>query len=192
MGSVNFIQSASHWNQFPLSQTPQVALAGHSNSGKSSFINSLGHQKVAKVSGTPGKTCFLNIFNFKDRFWLIDMPGYGYTTRSHKERKNWEKMIEGYLLSSPSLKGLILLMDIRRQWSQAETQIVDLCRMTNRGIVIILNKADKLSFSQRKQKTLKFEKDFDLPCFAISSIKRWGTKRVINYIMENWINGGSI
>ena len=77
MGRVRFVQSASRWGQFPDGKMPQVAIAGRSNSGKSSFINCLANQKIAKVSGTPGKTRLLNIFDVEQRFWLVDMPGYG-------------------------------------------------------------------------------------------------------------------
>lgn len=192
MKSVKFIQSASHWNQFPLNHAPQVALAGRSNSGKSSFINSLAHQKVAKASGTPGKTCLLNIFDFKGEFWFVDMPGYGYAARSHKERKSWKKMVEGYLLNTQSLKGLILFMDIRRQWNRDETQIVDFCRILNMGVVVVLTKADKLSHSNGKQKTLGLKKELNLPCFAISSPKKQGIRKVLDYIIRNWINTNSI
>ena len=94
MSKVRFIQSASRFDQFPPGKMPQVAIAGRSNSGKSSFINTLARQKVAKVSGTPGKTRLLNIFDVESKFWLVDMPGYGYAARSHKERDDWEKMIE--------------------------------------------------------------------------------------------------
>ena len=102
------------------------------------------------------------------------MPGYGYGARSHKERENWKKMVEDYLLNSPSLKGMILFMDIRRQWSQEEIQLVDFCKAINIRVVVVLTKADKLSRFQWKQKTYNLEKDSGLPCFTISSLKKMG------------------
>ena len=212
MKTVNFIKSASHWNQFPDSQKVQIALAGRSNSGKSSFINSLTNTKVAKVSGNPGKTSLLNIFDFKAKFWIVDMPGYGYASRSHKERKNWQKMIEGYLSNSPLLKGLILFIDIRRQWSEEESQIVELSKILHKKILVVLTKADKLSHLQQKKKLIEFNQSFlkiqktiekkkgkvsssfnrerepITSFFVISSVKKKGVREVIDYILKNWIN----
>ncbi len=187
METVKFLQSASHWKQFPVGKNPQVALAGRSNSGKSSFVNTLARRKTAKISGTPGKTCLLNIFDFKNLFWLVDMPGYGYGARSHKERESWKKMVEGYLLNSLSLKGVILLMDIRRQWSQEEIQLVDFCKAMDTEIMVVLTKADKLPRSQWKPMVPYLQKSSGLPCFAISSLKKWGTREVVDYIIKNWI-----
>ena len=212
MKTVKFIKSASHWNQFPKNQKVQIAFVGRSNSGKSSFINALGNPKIAKVSGNPGKTSLLNIFDFEAKFWIVDMPGYGYARRSHKEQKNWKKMIEGYLSNSPMLKGLILFIDIRRQWSEAESQIVELSNSLNKKILVVLTKADKLSHLQQKKKIMEFnqsclkiqktinkkkietskspnrEKDLTYSCFAVSSVKKRGVKEVIDYILKNWIN----
>jgi len=187
LNSVKFIQSATHWKQFPNCKKLQVALAGRSNSGKSSFINSLTGHKIAKVSGTPGKTRFLNIFDFKNLFWLVDMPGYGYGSRSHKEQEKWKKMVEDYLSNSPFLKGVILFMDIRRQWSWEEVQLVNFCRTVNRETIVILTKTDKLSYSQRKQKKTNLEKASGLLCFSISSSKKQGIAEVVDYIIKNWI-----
>ncbi|MEM7645843.1 MAG: ribosome biogenesis GTP-binding protein YihA/YsxC [Pseudomonadota bacterium] len=187
MGQVRFVQSASRWSQFPMSKLPQVAIAGRSNSGKSSFINALARQKVAKVSGTPGKTRLLNIFDVEQKFWLVDMPGYGYAARSHSERGQWEKMIEEYLANSEQLRGLILLMDIRRQWSEEEAMLIDFCAAMDLGILVGLTKADKLSRSKWKAQKMKLEKELGVPCFALSSLKKWGMSDVIGHVLQNWI-----
>ena len=187
MGHVRFVQSASHYDQFPHKQLPQVAIAGRSNCGKSSLINSLGRQKIAKVSGTPGKTRLLNIFDVEEKFWLVDMPGYGYAARSHSERGDWEKMIENYLLNADKLKGLILLMDVRRSWSEEETMMLDFCNSQDIKILVGLTKSDKLSRSKWKAAVLKMEKELGVPCFAISSLKKWGMTDVIGHVLKNWI-----
>lgn len=187
MGRVRFVKSASHWDQFPEGNKPQVAIAGRSNSGKSSYINSLARQKIAKVSGTPGKTRLLNIFDVEDRFWLIDMPGYGYAARSHKERNQWEKMIENYLLNASTLKGLILLLDIRRNWGEEENMILDFCSSQDLKVVVGLTKADKLSRSQWKSKVLMTEKQLGVPCYALSSLKNWGIRDITGHIFQNWL-----
>ncbi len=187
MGHVQFVQSASRFDQFPPSGMPQVAIAGRSNSGKSSFINSLARQKVAKVSGTPGKTRLLNIFDVEKKFWLVDMPGYGYAARSHSERNDWEKMIEEYLVNSEQLRGIILLMDVRRKWSDEESMILDFCNAMDLGLVVGLTKADKLSRSKWKAEVLKREKELGVPVFACSSLKKWGMSDIIGHVFRNWL-----
>ncbi len=187
MGKVRFVKSASRFDQFPEGKTPQVAIAGRSNSGKSSFINTLARQKVAKVSGTPGKTRLLNIFDVESKFWLVDMPGYGYAARSHTERGDWEKMIEEYLVNSENLKGLILVMDIRRNWAEEESMLLDFCNATGLEIVVALTKADKLSRSKWKAAVMKMEKQLGVPVYALSSLKKWGISDVIGHVFKNWI-----
>lgn len=187
MGRVRFVQSASRWDQFPDGKMPQVAIAGRSNSGKSSFINCLANQKIAKVSGTPGKTRLLNIFDVEQRFWLVDMPGYGYAARSHSERGDWEKMIEDYLVNCENLKGLILLMDIRRKWSEDESVLLDFCAAQGLKIVVGLTKGDKLSRSKWKSQVLLMEKELGVPCFALSSLKNWGIRDIIGLVLREWI-----
>ena len=187
MGRVQFVKSASHYSQFPEGKMPQVAIAGRSNCGKSSFINTLARQKIAKVSGTPGKTRLLNIFDVEKKFWLVDMPGYGYAARSHSEREDWEKMIENYLLESTHLKGLVLLMDVRRSWSDEESMMLDFCNATGLNLLVGLTKADKLSRSKWKSEVLKLEKQLGVPVFALSSLKKWGINDFTGHILKNWI-----
>ena len=187
MSKVQFLQSAAKLSQFPPNKMPQVALAGRSNCGKSSFVNTLARQKVAKVSGTPGKTRLLNIFDVEKRFWLVDMPGYGYAARSHSERGDWEKMIEDYLVNSENLKGIILLKDIRRKWSEDESQLVDFCNAMDLGIILGLTKADKLSRSKWKSEVLKTEKQLGIPVYALSSLKKWGVTDLTGHVLKNWL-----
>lgn len=187
MATVRFVQSASQYDQFPHGKMPEVAIAGRSNSGKSSFINTLARSKVAKVSGTPGKTRLLNIFDVDKKFWLVDMPGYGYAARSRSERQQWEKMIEDYLVQSENLKGLILLMDVRRNWSEDETMILDFCHATGLQVVVGLTKADKLSRSKWKSVVMQREKELGVPVFAMSSLKKWGMSDITGHILKNWL-----
>lgn len=187
MAQIRFVQSASRYNQFPTSQRPQVAIAGRSNSGKSSFINSLARQKIAQVSSTPGKTRLLNIFDVNQKYWLIDMPGYGYAARSKSERRDWEKMIEPYINESEQLRGLILLMDIRRNWGDEEALLVDYCAALDLPLVLGLTKADKMSRSQWLQIVKKNEMALGIPCFPLSSLKKWGMDELMEYVFKSWI-----
>ena len=188
MSKVQFVQSASRWQQFPASGRPQVAIAGRSNSGKSPFINAMAGQKVAKVSGTPGKTRLLNIFDVEKKFWLVDMPGYGYAARSHKERGDWEKMIEDYLLNCEQLRGLVLLMDIRRKWSDEESMLLDFCYAQDLKVAVGLTKADKLSRSKYLAVAKALEKQLGVPCMPLSSLKKWGIRDLTGHILQQWIS----
>jgi GTP-binding protein len=190
MIQMRFIQSASDWRQFSQIDRPQVAIAGRSNSGKSSFINLLGRGKHAMVSSTPGKTRLLNFFDVDGRFVLVDMPGYGYAARGRSERRQWESMVESYLGESPNLKGLILLMDVRRKWAEEEQMLADYCVAMEIPLLIGLTKADKLSRSawQAAQKTLSTQ--VDLPVFCLSSLKKWGALEILGHIRKQWLKAG--
>src|SRR6478752_7250400 len=109
--TIQFIKSAVLPKDYPIHKMAEVAIAGRSNAGKSSFINALTRDKVAKVSSTPGKTRLLNFFNMADSYVLVDMPGYGFASRSNSEVLEWHEMIETYLMSRENLVGLILVMD---------------------------------------------------------------------------------
>jgi len=118
--TIQFIKSAVLAKDYPNHNMAEVAIAGRSNAGKSSFINGLAKSKIAKVSSTPGKTRLLNFFNMEDSYVLTDMPGYGFAARSGNELREWQQMIETYLTTRENLKGLILVMDIRRSWTNDE------------------------------------------------------------------------
>ena len=175
---VIFIKSASNQNSYPHPLLPEIALVGRSNSGKSSFLNALSHQKVAKVSATPGKTQLLNFFELDKKYYLVDMPGYGYAKRSRKEILAWKNMIESYLSQRESLVGLILVMDIRRKWAIEEDQLLDWLdkrRLSRKNIIIVLNKSDKLSKSPQKTQVQKIQSDSGVDdVFAISCRKKFG------------------
>src|SRR6478752_6525097 len=118
--TIQFIKSAVLPKDYPIHKMAEVAIAGRSNAGKSSFINALTRNKVAKVSSTPGKTTLLNFFNMEDSYVLVDMPGYGFAARSNDEISQWHQMIEAYLMSRENLVGLVVIMDIRRDWTADE------------------------------------------------------------------------
>ncbi len=185
---ITFIKSASNQNSYPDLLLPEIALMGRSNSGKSSFLNALSNCKIAKVSATPGKTQLLNFFEVGKKYYLVDMPGYGYAKRPRKEIFSWKDMIETYLSQRESLVGLILVMDIRRKWAIEESQLLDWLdkgRLERKNIIIILNKADKLSkYLQKKQvKEIQSNSGVD-DVFAISCKKKVGIidlqKRIFN------------
>lgn len=184
---IRFIKSAVLEKDYPVHKKAEVAIAGRSNAGKSSFINGLATNKIAKVSSTPGKTRLLNFFDM-DSFVLVDMPGYGFAARSGDEIRDWHKMIEVYLNSRESLAGLILIMDIRRSWSEDEELLRRFSETQGFPLAVVLTKADKMSRSQMLQAVNKLKKETGLSAvFATSALKKTGQEEVEDYIYDNWI-----
>ncbi|HWU45119.1 MAG TPA: ribosome biogenesis GTP-binding protein YihA/YsxC [Bdellovibrio sp.] len=186
--SIQFIKSAVLAKDYPLHNMAEVAIAGRSNAGKSSFINGLAKSKIAKVSSTPGKTRLLNFFNMEDSYVLTDMPGYGFAARSGDELREWQQMIETYLTTRENLAGLILVMDIRRSWTEDEEILKRFSERNGFPLAVVLAKSDKMSRSQQMQAVAKVKKATGLSAvFASSSLKKEGPEEVEQYIFENWI-----
>lgn len=135
----------------PSLDSPQIALAGRSNVGKSSLINCLsGKKKLAKISSTPGKTRSINFYFLpKQGFYLVDLPGYGYAARSKKEQRLWQELISRYFASNPALKGVVVLLDSRLEPQALDLQLISFIREQNLGLLPVLTKADKGKMSQR-------------------------------------------
>lgn len=112
---VQYIKSAVFPQDYPQTKLVEIAFAGRSNAGKSSLINQISDSKIAHVSQTPGKTRLLSFFNVREKYILVDMPGYGFSKRAGDEQRTWEGMVETYIREREQLKGLILVMDIRRE-----------------------------------------------------------------------------
>ncbi len=187
--NIKFIKSAKVLEECPPADQPEVGIVGRSNAGKSSFINALHGGRVAKVSGQPGKTRLLNFFQAGKNYRLVDMPGYGYAKVSGKEQKSWQPMIEHYLSNRKSLIGLLLIMDIRRNWSEDEQLIVDWVKKRNLPVCVILNKSDKVKQGERvkKLRLLKSIEGVD-EAFVVSSFTKKGIKEPEDFIYESWID----
>ncbi|OGF97867.1 MAG: hypothetical protein A2Z86_00475 [Candidatus Glassbacteria bacterium GWA2_58_10] len=131
---------------------PQVAFAGRSNVGKSSLINRLlGRRRLAATSATPGKTRKIHFFKINGFFYLVDLPGYGYTKLPVEVRERWRHTVERFLTGSRALAGVICLVDIRRGLAEADRQLLFFLADKNIPLLIALTKADKLKFQQRKK-----------------------------------------
>ncbi|MFM6927120.1 MAG: ribosome biogenesis GTP-binding protein YihA/YsxC [Bdellovibrio sp.] len=185
---IRFIKSAVLEKDYPVHKKAEIAIAGRSNAGKSSFINGLATNKIAKVSSTPGKTRLLNFFDLDASYVLVDMPGYGFAARSADEMEQWHEMINIYMTKRECLKGLILVMDIRRSWSEDEELLRRFSEARGFPIAIVLTKADKLSYSQSLQAVAKMKKATGISAvFASSALKKTGGEEIEDYIYENWI-----
>lgn len=185
---IQFIKSAVLASDYPVHKKAEIAIAGRSNAGKSSFINALGLTKIAKVSSTPGKTRLLNFFDVGGSYVLVDMPGYGFAARSGKEMNEWEKMVETFLSSREALKGLLLVMDIRRSWTEEEELMKEFTERSGIPLCVVLTKADKVSRSEMLQTVAKIKKQTGLSAvYPSSTLKRVGYEEVEEYIYENWI-----
>ena len=124
---------------------PEIAFAGRSNVGKSSLLNRLVRRKAfARVSRTPGRTREINFFRVNDQFILADLPGYGYARVSKERKADWKPLIEGYLRHTPTLAGVVLLLDIRRDPSDDDISMLDYLAEIEVPAVIVLTKADKV------------------------------------------------
>lgn len=142
-----FSKGVTRLSALPADSGSEVAFAGRSNAGKSSVINALtGRASLARISKTPGRTQMLNFFVLDDdAHRLVDLPGYGYANVPVSVKRRWAALVEGYLVARRSLAGVVLLMDVRRPFTDADSQLVEWCRHAGVPTHVLLNKADKLS-----------------------------------------------
>lgn len=151
----SFIKSFKDMNDHHLEALDEIAVIGRSNVGKSSLINYLtNNYKLARTSGTPGKTRLINYFLLNESFYLVDLPGYGYAKTSNAEKESWRPMIEGYLDNNKNLKAILLLVDIRHIPSQDDKVMMQYIRYYDLPYIIVATKADKLSAPKRQKQLL--------------------------------------
>ena len=144
--SAKFVTSATKPSQYPPANLPEIAFAGRSNVGKSSLINTLVNRKhLVKTSSTPGRTQLINFFNINDSIGFVDLPGYGYARVPVSVRKKWGPMIETFLSKRETLKGIVVIMDIRRTPGTEESDLLHWLEHFNIASILVITKADKLS-----------------------------------------------
>lgn len=193
--TANYVISSATYKQCPDPVRPEYAFIGRSNVGKSSLINLLtGQQKLAKISATPGKTQLINHFEItssdKKKWFMVDLPGYGYAKRSQSARNNWENMIESYIRKRENLVNLFVLIDSRH-----DPQAVDLAFLRKLGewgvpFAIIFTKTDKNKpGATERQVNLflkKLEEEWEQPpvFFLSSAIKKTGRKEILSFIAD--------
>lgn len=142
----DFVLSVANLNQLPDGDRLEVAFAGRSNVGKSSLINALfGQKKLAKTSSTPGRTQQLNYFNLDDKLYLVDLPGYGFAKAPKDIVKNWQKLINSYLVGRATLRRVFLLIDSRHGIKKIDEEIMEMLDKAAVTYQIVLTKIDKIS-----------------------------------------------
>jgi GTP-binding protein len=143
---VRFLGAAARPGGGPRADLPEVAIGGRSNVGKSSLINTLlGRRGVARTSSTPGRTRQLNFFAVNERFVLVDLPGYGFAVGSEAERRAWGPLVETYLGARPTLRGVVMLVDLRRGLQPDDEQLLDYLRAHRLPHAVVATKVDKLA-----------------------------------------------
>ncbi len=142
----SFVLSVAQLQQLPETDRDEVAFAGRSNVGKSSLINALFNQsKLAKTSSTPGRTQQLNFFNFDEKLYLVDLPGYGYAQAPEKLVKQWQAVLKTYLRGRPTLRRVFLLIDSRRGIKAEDREIMKLLDESAVAYQVVITKIDKVS-----------------------------------------------
>lgn len=185
-----FIISAVSSEQYPESDFPEVSFVGRSNVGKSSIINSLlNRKKLVKVSSTPGKTRLINFFLVNDKFFLVDLPGYGYAAVSQTEKKKWGDMIEEYLKTRNNLTNVVLLVDIRHKPTADDKMMYDFIKYYRSKVIVVATKLDKITKNsiQKQLKMIKEELRLDSQdvITSYSSLNHTGREGLWDMLLES-------
>jgi GTP-binding protein len=191
--NATFLLSAAKLAQLPTDTGIEVAFVGRSNSGKSSALNALTQKRnLARTSKTPGRTQLINLFCITEHHRLVDLPGYGYAHVSKEVKANWQLLLSTYLQERQSLKGLVLLMDIRHPLKEFDLNMLDFAFYANTPVHILLTKADKLSRSAVANTLLKVKKALaNYPHVTIqsfSSVTKLGLEELKKQLGD-WLSG---
>src|SRR5699024_8714732 len=193
-----FVTSAAQLGQLPPIGPPEVCFVGRSNVGKSSAINVLTNQRrLAHASKTPGRTRLINFFGIPDPAekdeslgYLVDLPGYGYAAVDKQQKQQWDELIGGYLQQRPSIAGIVLLIDIRRGLTPLDLQLAQWIAPTQKPVLILATKADKLAYGRLVQTIAPTQKGWQqyspFQVIPFSSTQRLGLHDATTQI-ENWV-----
>jgi len=189
----HFVLSAPDIRHLPSDTGVEVAFAGRSNAGKSSALNTLTNQKaLARTSKTPGRTQLINLFEVAEGKRLVDLPGYGYAEVPEEVKIKWQRALGEYLQKRNSLKGLVVLMDIRHPLKDLDQQMIQWAVASNIQVMLLLTKADKLASGARKTQlnmVRKAAESFggDIEVETFSSLKKTGVDK-LRLKLDSWFN----
>ena len=172
--------------QFPQDSRPQVAFAGRSNVGKSSLLNRLFDHRLAKISRTPGKTRSINFYTVDDRFYMVDLPGYGYAKRSKTERQKFTALIGQFLEGNERLAGVVQLIDMRHAPMALDLRVSEYLQQLGIPIQIVLTKADKISRGAGARQRQMIAQTLDVDGTALlpfSAVDGRGTKELWTWVL---------
>lgn len=185
----SFLTSSPSPKDCPAPNKPEYAFIGRSNVGKSSLLNMLcNRRKLAKISGTPGKTRLINHFLINNSWYMVDLPGYGYAKLAKTEREKFKKMIDSYLKERPNLANLFILVDSRHDPLQADLDFMQNVGTLGIPFSIVFTKTDKLKPGQLENNLSKYKERLSEeweelpPLFLTSSTTRLGQNEVLAYI----------
>ena len=196
---VHFVTSAPDIRHLPgADDGVEVAFAGRSNAGKSSALNALTDQKhLARTSKTPGRTQLINLFELEPGKRLVDLPGYGYAQVPEEMKRKWQASLSEYLQKRESLKGLVLLMDIRHPLKDHDRQLLGWATDNGLPVLILLTKADKFNTNPRKTIVQQVRRDVlefdgDIRVEAFSSLKGIGIDRLATILTDWYLHQPSV
>lgn len=178
-----FVGSFTSISQIPSNTLPHIAFAGRSNVGKSTLLNSLvGQRKLARTSKTPGRTQALNFFLIDDRYYFVDLPGYGYARAPLKMRREWGTLVDNYVNNVDNLCGMIFLVDCRRDLSEDDNTLLDWLDAKKIPFLPVLTKADKLSRSALLKKGEELKSILGVRPVFFSALRGLGKKELVEKI----------
>jgi GTP-binding protein len=180
--TATFIKSATKPAHYPEGDLPEIAFAGRSNVGKSSLINVLVNRKnLVRTSSTPGRTQLINFFDVNGTFTLVDLPGYGFAKVPLAVKKEWGPMMETYLSRRSNLRGVVLILDVRRTPGDEDLQMLSWLRAYGVTPILVVTKCDKVSKNERAKQLARIAGILDIErselcCF--SALSREGGEMV--------------
>jgi GTP-binding protein len=178
-----FFDSYYDSNKIPNDRRSQIAFGGRSNVGKSSLLNSLvGQKKLARISRTPGRTQAINFFLIDDRYFFVDLPGYGYAKAPDKVRDKWGELVDQYLNRTEMLKAMVFLIDCRRDMNELDLMMLEWMDKKNVNYIPVLTKADKLGKSNLMAKVRETEKILKVVPIPFSIITGIGIRELHRWI----------
>lgn len=186
-----FVISAYSSDDYPVQNWPEFAFAGRSNVGKSSLINKLINKKnLARVSSQPGRTQSINFYNIDDRFFLVDLPGYGFAKVPIKVKEEWGKLLDDYLVNRSNLRGIIQIVDARHKPTKDDQVMVNWLKNTGFPFMLVATKVDKIAKGKRKKQEKLIKDTLSIshedPFVFFSANTSEGKNVIDKFILDNF------